>query len=240
MIFVNVGQITNNIVSRNIYLASMKPGNVAQVLREDGLSIDNIMSNDGGSPMGAAEGIRRKYTAGMYGYCGGDSTEGSRACSEMKFGYIFDPAQIIGSDLPGSNEGRFRNIFDNWDNGTYSRKHWTPAFYLSFLGTIFVGVAFLTTCLIHMAAIVVAGVIGLLGFALLAAGASIWTADLYGLCNSASAGLSFNYGNALGMTWAAVGSTLLSLPALVTSSYASHTRWDDGMERGNYYQHPPY
>ncbi|WFD34228.1 hypothetical protein MCUN1_001065 [Malassezia cuniculi] len=239
-ILANVGQVSQNIVARNIYLAKLKPGNVAQHLREEGLTADNIMANNQSALLQKNQGVRNLYAIGMYGYCGGKSLKDERTCTEMNFGYVFEPDVIIGEDLPNADSKALQDLFSRYDIKPYARKHWHPAFYLTFIGTIFVGVAFITTCLIHLAAIAVAGFFASFGFLLLGVGAAIWTADLYGLNNSEPVGLVITYGNALWFVWAACGSTLIGLPALFTSTYAGRTKWDDGIERGNYYQTGAY
>lgn len=107
----------------------------------------------------------------------------------------------------------------------------TAAFYLLFVGTILAGVAFLITCLIHMSALVIAAFFAFLAFALIAAGASIWTYMVYEFRDIASASFRFDYGNALWFCWASVGCTLFALPALAGGSAASRRR---------YYEEPYY
>lgn len=236
MILANMGQITNNIVARNIHLAKFRPANLQQVLSEDGVNARNMMATDQSAPLENHNGVRDLYAVGMYGHCGGKSLKDERACTTMGFGYILKPGAIIQSDLPESaGNVDVTDLFNRWGVGTYSASHWQPAFYLAFLGTIFVGVAFLVTCLIHMSALVVAAIFAFLAFLLLGVAASLWTADMYALVQKSPIGLEFSYGNLLWFTWAACGSTLLGLPALLTSSYAGRTHSGDGYEHGEYY-----
>ena len=237
MILANMGQITNNIVARNIHLAKFRPGNLQQSLSEDGMDAKNIMATDQAARLKEHNGVRDLYAVGMYGYCGGKSLKDERACTSMGFGYIFKPADIISGDLPEqyTKGARIWGLFNRTDSSPYSPTHWQPAFYLAFLGTIFVGVAFLVTCLIHMSALVVAAILAFIAFLLLGVAAALWTADLYGLVHASPLGLDFTYGNLLWFTWAACGSTFLGLPALLTSSYAGRSHSGDGYEHGEYY-----
>ena len=236
MILANIGQISNNIVARNIHLAKVRPGDLQQVLRESGANADNIVAPNQADALKSHRGVRDLYAIGMYGYCGGKSLDSERTCTSMGFGYVFKPASIIKSDLPtGAEKQDVVQLFNRTDSSPYSPKHWQPAFYLAFIGTIFVGVAFLVTCLIHMSALVVAAFFALFAFLLLGVAAALWTADLYGLVQSHPLGLDVSYGNLLWFTWAACGATLLGLPALLTSSYTSRTHSGDGYQHGDYY-----
>ena len=105
------------------------------------------------------------------------------------------------------------------------------AFYLLFIGTIFAGIAFLITCLIHMSALVIAGMLAFVSFALLVAGAAIWTYIIHEFKKISSAPYMINYGDSLWFTWAAVGCLLFALPTLLSGSIASRRR---------YYEEPYY
>lgn len=103
--------------------------------------------------------------------------------------------------------------------------------YLLFVGTILIGVAFLITCLVHFSALVIAAFFAFLAFALLASGASLWTYVIYQVRDIVGNTIDYQYGNALWMSWAAVGCALLSLPALGGGTAASRKR---------YYEEPYY
>ena len=79
MILANMGQITNNIVARNIHLAKFRPGNLQQSLSEDGMDAKNIMATDQAARLKEHNGVRDLYAVGMYGYCGGKSLKDERA-----------------------------------------------------------------------------------------------------------------------------------------------------------------
>ena len=105
------------------------------------------------------------------------------------------------------------------------------AFYLLFLGTIFAGVAFLITCLIHMSALVVAAFFAFLSFAILVCGAAIWTYIVHRFKDISSAPYVFDYGVSLWFAWTSVACTLFAIPALASGSLASRRR---------YYEEPYY
>ncbi|WFD01123.1 hypothetical protein MYAM1_003884 [Malassezia yamatoensis] len=91
--------------------------------------------------------------------------------------------------------------------------------------------AFLITCLIHMSALVIAGMLALISFALLVAGAAIWTYIIHEFKKISSSPYMFDYGDSLWFTWAAVGCLLFALPTLLSGSIASRRR---------YYEEPYY
>lgn len=103
--------------------------------------------------------------------------------------------------------------------------------YLLFVGTILIGVAFLITCLVHFSALVIAAFFAFLAFALLVSGASLWTYVIHHVRDLVGNTIDYQYGNALWMSWAAVGCALLSLPALGGGTAASRKR---------YYEEPYY
>ena len=93
--------------------------------------------------------------------------------------------------------------------------------YLLFVGTILVCIAFLITCLVRSSALICSACFAFVAFALLVSGASIYTYALYQYRAWAAGVYVFIYGNALWMTWAAVGCTLFSIPALASGISAS-------------------
>lgn len=103
----------------------------------------------------------------------------------------------------------------------------TAAFYLVFIGTILIGVAFLITCLIHMSALVIAGIFAFLAFALLLCGAAIYTYIIHEFKKASSPAFLFDYGDSLWFTWASVGCALFAIPALLSGSFVSRRRYYD-------------
>ncbi|WFD32796.1 hypothetical protein MSPP1_003847 [Malassezia sp. CBS 17886] len=224
MIFVNMSQLTNNMVARNIRMAYLTTngfdGFVAAAAQ--GQSVKNVYASNQGAPLATHVGVRHLYAWGLYSYCGGQDDNGARSCSGRSFGHKFQPALAIGNDASKELEPTVNNKLSTTrvqtsDMGRLSR----AGMYLLFVGTVILGVAFLVTCLVHMSALVIAGFLTFLGFACVVSGSSIWTYVIHKAISGQPDGIQINYGNALWMAWAATGSSLIAIPALSAGSAVS-------------------
>ena len=85
-----------------------------------------------------------------------------------------------------------------------------------------IGVSFLIAFLSHRFAFLLGALLALAGAALFFVGAAIWTAIIYKVRHSLAdqqntSGLDVHYGNALWMTWAAGGASVLAVVPLLIS-----------------------
>lgn len=164
-------------------------------------------------------------------YCGFWSNQKSGVCSSKGFGHPFDPVNAVYVRLfadPSTNlahvgdVSKLESALTPLSNLQQKSK---AAFYLLFVGTILIGLAFLITCLVHMSALVIAGFFAFVGFALLVSGAAIYTYILHKFKTGTPLGFNFDYGNSLWFAWAAAACALFALPALGSASVASRRRY---------------
>lgn len=213
VILANMGQLTGNMVARNIRLFSVQPYN----------DFENGKGTTGkyDYPIGQNNGIRPLYAWGLYNYCGGSTDYEVLRCSPSKFGFTFNIVQAVADDIPANISNINLPAIENQSSITnYTR----AAFYLLFVGTILVGVAFLVSLLFHPAALSLASILTFLGFAVLVCGASIDTYFINQLKNHTLGIQSsmIEFGNALWMFWAAVGAALFAMPGLIGGAAAGH------------------
>ena len=208
-----MGQLTGNKVSRNIRMFSVLPYNDVENGKGTTSNYD--------SPIGQKNGIRPLYAWGLYNYCGGSTDYEVLRCTSSKFGFTINIVRAVADDIPGSANNINLPAIENQPSITnYTR----AAFYLLFVGTILVGVAFLVSLLFHPAALSMAVILTFFGFALLVCGASIDTYFINQLKNHTLGIQSsmIEFGNALWMFWAAVGAALFAMPGLLGGAAAGH------------------
>lgn len=96
---VNIGQISQNIVSRNIYYAELDLTNFEATLRAQAGSaggVSGVYASNQASPLGQSQGLRNTYQWGLYNYCGGQNEDENRACVDSHFGSgRFQPAETM-------------------------------------------------------------------------------------------------------------------------------------------------
>ena len=215
-----MGQLTHNIVARNIRMLSAEFQ--SSIIAENGV-FNSELAKTLREPIAEHLGIRPLYAWGLYNYCGGSSDYEQLECNTSKFGHQVNIPQAISDDLPiSSSSGTVAPYQNQHDIDVYTR----AGFYLLFVGTILVGVAFLLSLLTIPPALTIASLWALLGFALLVCGATMYTYFISRMKDLASAGIDISYGNALWMFWAAIGAALFAIPALVIGATDRSSRFD--------------
>ncbi|WFD21283.1 hypothetical protein MCAP1_003544 [Malassezia caprae] len=213
VILANMGQLTHNMVARNIRI-------MKATVQTDALS--QFMTKSFSNSLGQGLGLREQYSWGLYNYCGGSSDFENVACEDRSFGHRINLPEAIKADLPEGKTSAADGQYSNQDNiNRYTR----AAFYLLFVGTIIAGVAFIVSVLIHMAALSIASILSFLAFAVLVAGAGIETYFIANMKDNSAEFVQVDYGNALWMFWAAAGACLVSIPLLVGGAAASRVRY---------------
>ncbi|CEH19465.1 Actin cortical patch SUR7/pH-response regulator PalI [Ceraceosorus bombacis] len=224
-ILVNIGQISQNIVSRNIYYAELDLTNFEATLRAQAGSaggVSGVYASDQSSPLGQSQGLRNTYQWGLYNYCGGQNEDQNRACVDSSFGSgRFQPAETIYADLPTEYQSLFNQTVSQgtFADSSYLGRFSHAAFYLVFVGTVLAGVTFLVVFLAHRFAFLCAALTALAGAACIGAGAAIYTAILVKARDSIEnlGGAELTLNNALWMLWAAFGSLALAIVPLILS-----------------------
>lgn len=212
--FANIGQLTHNVVSRSIRMVSARVG--------AGVPPD-VMARSMTTAIGQHNGVRSEYSWGLYNHCGGFPDSDQIACSEGGFGHSVDIPQAIMEDLPSSNSQNSASMIGQFSNQGAINHYTQVAFYLLFVGTILVGVAFLVSLLWHMSMLTIASILNFLGFCLLVSGAIIYTYFVSTMRHKSA--LDIDYGNALWMFWAAIGASLFAIPVLATAASKSSSAY---------------
>lgn len=229
MILTNVGQLTTNIVARNISIARLNlvnPNNLLQTASDVASDVAKALGLSNGQTLSPPQQIKW----GLYSHCAYYGNN-NPVCTPHGFGQQFDPVKALTTDMGLTFTGGVNSFYENDKRISNLHEKSVAAFYLLFLGTIFAGVAFLITCLIHMSALVVAAFFAFLSFAILVCGAAIWTYIVHRFKDISSAPYVFDYGVSLWFAWTSVACTLFAIPALASGSLASRRR---------YYEEPYY
>lgn len=227
-ILVNVGQISENIVARNIYITSLDTTGFETALRTNAnnqnVNVDSIFASDQAAPELAGNGVKDDYKWGLYGFCAGSDDFKTIACSDRNFGYKYQPVMVLQSDI-NSQYRQFVNSTisaSTFQDSSYLGRFTNAANYIIFVATVVIGVSFLIAFLAHRFAFLLGALLALAGAALFFVGAAIWTAVIYKVRSSLSSqpntsGLDAHYGNGLWMTWAAGGASVLAVIPLLIS-----------------------
>ncbi|CAO1620176.1 unnamed protein product [Parajaminaea phylloscopi] len=230
-VLVNMGQLTQNIVARNIYLASMSTAGLGNSISAAGAgsSSSSLYAPNQAAAALQGQGIKNEYYWGMYTLCAGAGVSGNRDCSDRYIGYRWQPVQALEQDAPPTYTSQIQTIVGN---GTVSDDHYLGllsrvANIIILAGTILTGLAFLTGFLAHrfcfaFAALEALGAAGCLGV-----GAALWTAILYKAKNSVpdNIGIVIHYGNALWMTWGAFAAITLSIIPLILACCLGRSKY---------------
>lgn len=221
-VFANIGQLTNNIVTRNIRYVSVDTSGLGDALSRSGNAIGNLYASSQSSPVGQGNGIKNDYQWGLYSYCGGQESGSERACTQRQFGFEFLPVDAILSDAPQDARQEIQNFLpqgtfrDSGYLGDYSK----PAMYLIFIGSCLAFIAWVSGLLSHRFAFLGAAFIALLSALALGVGAALLTAiytKAKDSVNNAQYGIVVHYGNALWITWAAFVAVALSIVPYIIS-----------------------
>lgn len=217
-ILVNMGQLTENIVARHLYLVNADLSGV-QAAGNGGLG-NNVFAQNQASPLLQGNGLRNEYYWGMYSVCGGQGVSGERACSRDRFINIFDPVSVFEEDAGNANVINALPADGVLRDEKYVRNISHAAIIILFAGTVAAGLAFFVGFLAHRFAFLVSALLSLLGAACLLVAAALWTALIAKIRNSlenVNVGIVFHYGQSIWMTWAAGGACLLAFVPLVIS-----------------------
>ncbi|KAE8219157.1 hypothetical protein CF319_g6874 [Tilletia indica] len=220
-----IGQISNNIVARNIRMAQIttvgSPGAPSNSF-QDYLNVGNIYAQDQAAVEAEGNGIKQRYEWGLYNYCGGDLERNARSCGDTNFGHRFQPFTALTEDASDQNAQTIEQRVPTditFTNNDYLSKYTHAAFWLLFIGTILSGLSFLVGFAAHRFAFLLAAILALLSALLIGVGAALWTAMAVRTSKSlkdANIGINFLYGNALWFYWGAfVGETLAIVPFIL-------------------------
>ncbi|CAD6887317.1 unnamed protein product [Tilletia controversa] len=221
-----IGQLSNNIVARNIRMAQITtigtPGAPSNSL-QDALNVGNLFAQDQAALELAGNGIKQRYEWGLYNFCAGDSQRDARSCTDHHFGHKFQPLPTLEADASADNAQAINQSIPSdstFANTDYLSKYSQAAFWLLFIGTILSGLSFLVGFAAHRFAFLLAAILALLSALLIGVGAAIWTAISVRTANSlkdVAVGLTFHYGNALWFYWGAfVGEALAIVPFILS------------------------
>ncbi|EPQ28791.1 uncharacterized protein PFL1_03594 [Pseudozyma flocculosa PF-1] len=222
VILANVGQLTNNIVARNIRFVSLDTTGLQDAIsRSGGAAPNNLYASDQRSTIAAGNGIKRDYQWGLYNYCGGEPSGSNRDCVDSTFNFKWDPVNALLADTPQGARNEVQSFLpqNTFTDSDYLRKYSQAAFWLIFIGTILTGLAWLTGFTANRFGFFGAAIFAFLAALALGVGAAIETA-IYTKARDAIGnqyGLNLDYGNALWFIWAAfVGCVLSIVPYLIS------------------------
>lgn len=230
-ILINVGQISNNIVARNLYYTSIDTTGFESAIRtianQNNVNVDSVFASNQAAPELAGNGLKDQYRWGLYSFCGGSEDFKTLACDQRSFGYDFQPITVLQEDI----NSQYRQFVSQalpanvLQDQSYLTRFTNAANYIAFVATVVIGAAFLVAFLSHRFAFLLAALLALGGAALFLVAAAIWTAIIYKVRSSvadqaSSSGLDVHYGNAIWMAWAAGGAGVLSVVPLLIACIA--------------------
>ncbi|GAK62310.1 uncharacterized protein PAN0_001c0510 [Moesziomyces antarcticus] len=221
MVFANIGQLTNNIVTRNIRYVSVDASNLGNALASTNTATNDLYAANPAAPVAQGNGIRQSYQWGLYNYCAGQPSGDSRACSDKSFGFEWQPVDALLNDAPQDARNGIQNFLpeatfrDSKYLGDYSK----PAMYLIFIGSCLALLSWISGLLSHRFAFLGAAFIALLAALTLGVGAALLTAIYTKARDSVGVqyGVVVHYGNALWMTWGAFVACVLAIVPYILS-----------------------
>lgn len=221
-VFANIGQLSNNIVTRNIRYVSVDTTGLGDALSRAGQNVNNLYAQSQSSPVGQGNGIKNDYQWGLYNYCAGEESGDARSCSQRNFGFEFLPADAILADAPQDARQDLLNFLpeSTFRDSSYLGRFSKAAMYLIFIGSCLALIAWIAGLLSHRFAFLGAAFIALLSALALGVGAALLTAiyvKAKDSINNANYGITVEYGNALWITWAAFAAVALSIVPYIIS-----------------------
>ncbi|CAO1615845.1 unnamed protein product [Sympodiomycopsis kandeliae] len=223
----NMGQLTQNVVARNIYFVAVNTRGLGDTVTTNGGS---LYAGNQASAIGANQGLKYEYFWGMYDYCGGSGVNGNRDCSDSYIGYRWEPAKALVADAQTTFASQLNQTIGG-DN-TFTDDHYLGllsrvANVIILVGTILTGLGFLTSFLAHRFCFAFAALECLGAAGCLATGAALWTAIIYKAKHSIpdGVGVVVSYGNALWMTWAAFGAVVLAIIPLIIACCVGRSKY---------------
>ncbi|SPO20024.1 related to PUN1 - plasma membrane protein with a role in cell wall integrity [Ustilago trichophora] len=222
MVFANISQLTDNIVTRNIRFVSVDTSGLGDALSRSGNSVGNLYANNQAAPVGQGNGIRNDYQWGLYRYCAGQPSGSDRACTSRSFGFEFLPTDAILADAPQDARQQIQNFLpeSTFRDSKYLGDYSKPAMYLIFIGSCLAFLAWIAGLLSNRFAFLAAAFLALLAALTLGVGAAILTAiytKARSSVNNQQYGIVVHYGNALWITWAAFVACVLAIVPYILS-----------------------
>lgn len=220
-VFANIGQLTENVVPRNIRYVHVDTTGLGNALSRAGVSVSDLYAANQAAPEGTGAGIKNSYQWGLYSYCAGAKSGSDRACSDRHFGFEFLPLNAILSDAPESDRAAIQNFLPNgtFRNSNYLGDYSRPAMYLIFIGSCLSFLAWVAGLLSHRFAFLFAAFLALLAALTLGVGAAILTAIYTKARHSVGSqyGVVVHYGDALWVTWGAFVACVLAIVPYILS-----------------------
>lgn len=222
-----MGQLTQNIVARNIYFVAVNTRGLGNTLSTTGSG--SLYAGNQASAIGANQGLKYEYFWGMYNYCGGSGVNGNRDCSDRYIGYRWEPVDALTSDAQTTFTGQLNQIVGD---STFTDNHYLGllsrvANVIILVGTILSGLGFLTSFLAHRFCFAFAALECLGAAGCLATGAAIWTAIIYKARDTIpqNTGIDISYGNALWMTWGAFAAVVVAIVPLLVACCVGRSKY---------------
>ncbi|PWZ02661.1 hypothetical protein BCV70DRAFT_229119 [Testicularia cyperi] len=218
-VFANIGQLTNNIVTRNIRFVEVNPTGLGDAI--GGSVPAGFYASDQSAAVAQGNGIKQSYQWGLYNYCAGEASGGARSCTPRSFGFAWRPVDAIEDDAPQDARDQITNFLPSstFRDSGYLADYSRPAMYLVFIGSCLALVSWIAGLLSHRFAFLGAAFISLLSALALGVGAALFTA-IYTKARDAvgeQIGITISYGNALWMIWGAFVAVALSIIPYILS-----------------------
>lgn len=111
-----------------------------------GTAVTDIFATSQAAPELAGNGIKTEYRWGLYNFCAGATSGSNRACTSRSFGYQYRPLEVLEQDATAQNRGAIVQAVPTgtFSNSDYLGRFSGPASYLAFVGTVVIGVSFLS------------------------------------------------------------------------------------------------
>lgn len=221
-VFANIGQLTNNIVTRNIRFVTVDTTGLGTALGANNVNVpDGFFAGNQGVAEAQNNGVKDSYQWGLYNYCAGVASGSSRACVPRSFGFEWQPVNAILNDAPQDAQDAITSFLpaNTFRDSGYLADYSRPAMYLIFIGSCLSLLAWIAGLLSHRFAFLGAAFIALLAALTLGVGAALLTAIYTKARDSIGTqyGVTVSYGNALWMIWGAFVAVVLSIVPYIIS-----------------------
>jgi len=229
LIFAEIGQTGHSSVPQKIRIVSLSTTNfgtgLAAATGQSG-NLTELYAPAGRAPDANGTGIAQIYEWGLWSYCEGEGTLGSKKPSCIpagnQWGHKFQPSTALFADIPTAYQTPARQVIPSitFTDEKYLSSFSRIAFYFIFVGALIAGLALFIGFGAHRFAYLFTAALAFLAAILIAVGGIIWSVIIakvkssinnLGVTGGVPLGLYVNYGNALWMIWAAVGALLLSV-----------------------------
>lgn len=224
-----MGQITENIVARNIYFTSLNTAGIGSALSNSTSGTGSLFASDQTAAELANQGLKYNYYWGMYSFCAGQGKNDDRSCSDRYIGYRWEPAQVLADDAQSTYSSEITTALGD---STFTDSHYLGllsrvANVILLVGTILTGLAFLTGFLAHRFCFAFAALECLGAAGCLAVGSAIWTAIIYKAKKAIpdNTGVDIDYGNALWFSWASFAAVTLAIVPLIIACCVGRSKY---------------